>query len=267
MRPDTHTDPVQATDPVTDPAKTGSEPALHPGELHIELDVPDAKAVAEALATWGFRSLFEYEDPEFCIGLTDGFFTWTLIERQTPPQLCLHYFTMSLEDWFDECSQAVRKYVHREADPDWGVSIEMSTGVHVHVQGNLPEIETRHPGASLLPRSRFAEIAIGTEHLDQLVSNWTQLGFRELHRSGAGEPLHALLADDMMLIGLYGEAPWEGPALAFFSRDVAGRIAAAKAFCGEGEQLSGGAVKVLLPGGFPVLWLPDNREVPDEVQV
>lgn len=236
-------------------------PAVRPGLLHLELDLPAVAAASEVFSAWGFRALFEVEEPERCVALTDGYFTWLLAERQEPPQLCLHYFTDDWDAWFSAASESVRQQAKQEADPEWGVSFEVSDGVHVQVQPALPDAELAHSGLTLLPQARFAEVGVAVADLSAELIRWQRLGFRLVRRSVPPEPDHALLFDGLIVLGLYADAPWRGGALAFYADDPEGRAALAAPWCGPAETLAEGAFRVGLPGGgLTTLWLPEYRK-------
>lgn len=234
--------------------------AVRPGQLHLELDLPDVASASEVFLAWGFRALFEVEEPERCVAMTDGYFTWLLAERPGPPQLCLHYFTDDWDAWFGSASESVREQARQEADPEWGVSFEVSDGVHVQVQPGLPDAELPHSGLSLLPQARFAEVGVAVADLSAELMRWQRLGFRLVRRSAPLEPDHALLFDGLIVLGLYADAPWRGAALAFYADDPASRAALAAPWCGPAQALADGAFRVGLPaGGLPTLWLPEYR--------
>jgi hypothetical protein len=231
-----------------------------PSTLRLELDLPDIEPVAALFATWGFRTLFDVDEPERCLALTDGFFTWLLAQRPAPAQLCLHYLTPDWTAWLATSSPQVQQHARDGADPVWGISFEASERVHVQVQQASEELELPPVGVSLLPDGRFAEVGIGTRDLPADEVRWGQLGFTKLHGSAPDEPPHVLLFDGTLLVGLYAEASWDGPALAFYASNPAAKAEEATRWGLAVDDLDGGAWRVWLPGELPVLWLPEFRE-------
>ncbi len=229
--------------------------------LRLEIDLPDLAPAAALLTAWGFRSLYELEEPEECAVFTDGFFNWVLTRRPAPAQVCLHYLTEDWDAWLATTAADVQHTARTHADPEWGISFEVSERVHVQIQSVAADLEVPPAGFSLLPDGRFAEVGIGTGSLASELARWGQLGFKVLRRSQPDEVPYALLFDGVLVIGLYEQASWNGPSLAFFAEEPAARAQAAHELGLGIEELHDGAWRVWLPGQLSMLWLPEYRRV------
>ena len=198
--------------------------------VQINIGVSDLEKSLAFYKQLGFQQIDESTEPYPWARLTDGQ-NLVLLNQDGNIYIGLVYFSKDAARRITKMEDKGFEFVQRrEQDGPLFMAIFVGPGGLVVGLINHDPAEMSEPSG--LPKSRcgtFGEFAISVDDFQSAAEFWGELGFTNLHESQDPYPW-GILSDEMMVLGLHqtdknGEFAFSGPAITYFARDMADRIA------------------------------------------